>query len=238
MDGTYQNCHNLTGSPICGNNVTSMRYTYSNCYNLTGSPTCGDKVTDMAGTYSDCYNLTGSPMCGDNVVYMVNTYVNCYNLNGNFTCGPNIINMNYAFYKCNNLGGNGYIYSYQVQNARNCFGGKNNSIRLNLFVHKSSTTAFTFMRTNTYSLVGANITWTNDNNCFYNTIYNIYLYQVDNVYNTYMEHYPVNIPILQDFVIRQKNNSAYILMDWKQTTNGVAGTKVLIPYTEDLDIIY
>ena len=50
MAYAYFECYNLTGSPVCGNNVTDMRYTYFNCINITGSPVCGNNVTNMYKT--------------------------------------------------------------------------------------------------------------------------------------------------------------------------------------------
>lgn len=158
---TYYNCFNLTGSPICGNNVTNMYGTYSNCNKLTGSPVCGSNVTDMGYTYSSCYNLTGSPVCGDNVIHMYRTYENCYNLSGN-----------------------SYFYSPQVANVGYCFYNRNTSSKLSLYVPSNSTTLTTCLINNDYSMVGKNITWTDDittNGCYYNTEYNIYIYPVANV---------------------------------------------------------
>jgi hypothetical protein len=37
MYETYARCSNLTGAPVCGNNVTNMGYTYFNCRNLSGN---------------------------------------------------------------------------------------------------------------------------------------------------------------------------------------------------------
>ena len=37
-----------------------MHFTYANCYNLTGSPVCGESVTTMSGTYINCYNLSSN----------------------------------------------------------------------------------------------------------------------------------------------------------------------------------
>jgi len=51
MFNTYYNCFNLTGSPVCGDNVTNMSCAYHNCRNLTGAPVCGDNVTNMDHTY-------------------------------------------------------------------------------------------------------------------------------------------------------------------------------------------
>jgi hypothetical protein len=161
MSSTYENCYNLTGNPVCGNNVTSMSWAYCNCYNLTGSPVCGNNVISMYQTYCNCYNLTGSPVCGNNVIGMYGTYYNCYNLSGNM-----------------------YMYSNNVSNMKNCFYGKNNSNRYNIYAYQGTTTWNTLRINNKSSMVGANITWTDDvaaNGCYYNTKYNIYIYPVANV---------------------------------------------------------
>ena len=77
------NCTNLTGSPVCGENVTNMSYAYYNCRNLTGTPVCGEKVTNMSGTYSYCPNLYG------------NAYFYSSNISNATNCfyGRNISNM-------------------------------------------------------------------------------------------------------------------------------------------------
>ena len=135
MYSTYYNCQNLTGSPVCGNNVTNMTYTYYNCYNLTGSPVCGNNVTSMSYTYAYCTNLAG----------------------------------------------NAYFYSLYVNNVYGCFAGKNIYKRLNIYVPSGSTTNTTIHYTNTQSLIGETITWTNASTYQYNTAYNIYIYPVANV---------------------------------------------------------
>ena len=181
MAYTYRNCYNLTGSPICGNKVTSMASTYEGCYNLTGSPICGNNVTSMASTYRNCYNLTGSPVCGNKVTSMASTYRNCYNLTGSPICGNNVTNMAYTYQNCSNLSGNAYFYSSTIGNASNCFGLKNNSKQLNIYVPNGSKTQTTVLYSNTRSLVGTTITWTNAGTYHYNTTYNIYIYPVENV---------------------------------------------------------
>jgi YHS domain-containing protein len=138
-----------------------MYYTYRNCHNLTGNPVCGSNVTDMHDTYFSCHNLTGSPVCGNNVTNMSSTYENCYNLTGN-----------------------GYFYSSKLNDIDNCFYGRSTSNQLPLYVPSNSTTLTTCLINNTRSMVGANITWTDDtaaNGCYYNTTYNIYIYPVTNV---------------------------------------------------------
>jgi YHS domain-containing protein len=160
---TYIYCENLTGSPVCGEKVTNMSNTYRNCANLTGSPVCGNNVTNMSYTYYGCANLTGSPVCGEKVTKMISTYQGCKNLTGN-----------------------AYFYSPNVSAATNCFGDKNRSSILNIFIINGSTTHTTMLCTNnTDSIVGQHITWTNAGAYSYNTSYNIYIYPVDED----MEHF-------------------------------------------------
>ena len=37
MATAYDGCSNLTGAPVCGNNVEYMSYAYRNCSNLHGN---------------------------------------------------------------------------------------------------------------------------------------------------------------------------------------------------------
>jgi hypothetical protein len=169
MSYTYYECYNLTGSPICGHNVTNMSYAYHSCKNLTGSPVCGSNVTNMHNAYYECQNLTGTPVCGDNVT-----------------------DMSYAYYSCRNLSSNGYFYSNKIANVRSCFGNRDTSKRLNLYVPANSTTLNTCLGT-TYevSLTGGSITWTDSvatNGCYYNATRNIYIYPVANVAQTYKDN--------------------------------------------------
>lgn len=73
-----------------------------------------------------------------------------------------------------------YMYSNNVSNMRNCFYGKNNSNRYNIYAYQGTTTWNTLRINNTSSMVGSNITWTNySNGSFYNTAYNIYVYDIN-----------------------------------------------------------
>jgi hypothetical protein len=105
MAYAYYQCYNLTGSPVCGDNVTSMAETYNGCQKLTGSPVCGDKVTNFSFAYRSCYNLTGSPVCGSSVTDMIHAYYCCNNLTGSPACGPNVTSMGETYYGCSKLTG-------------------------------------------------------------------------------------------------------------------------------------
>jgi hypothetical protein len=112
----------------------------------------------MSEAYWECQNLTGSPVCGNKVTNMSRTYAQCYN-----------------------LGANGYFYSPLVSNIQRCFQNKSNNKRLNIYVPSNSTTNNTIHYSNTSSLVGSNITWTNAGSYQYNRTYNIYIYPVEDV---------------------------------------------------------
>jgi hypothetical protein len=85
--------------------------------------------------------------------------------------------MSYAYYNCNRLSASTvYWYSKNISNATNCFYGKNNSRRYNIHVPANSTTLNTLLINNTYSIVGAAITWTKSGSYYYNTAYNIRIY--------------------------------------------------------------
>ena len=188
LQETYNGCANLTGSPVCGPNVGSMALTYTNCYNLTGSPVCGNKVQTMYGTYWNCRNLTGKPVCGNNVVNMCQTYGFCTNLKGPALVGPNVTDVTTSYRSCRNITQNAYVFSNIISKSTGCFQGKDNSKRLDIYVHKNSATLNNFLNTDNTSLVGSDITWAQNGDMYYNTPYNIYIYPVDSVEEKYMEN--------------------------------------------------
>lgn len=180
----FDNCTSMNNFDFVNfnmDNVVNMHHAFCNCYKLAMSPVCGNNVTHMADAYDNCTRLSGSPVCGRNVINMSSAYSKCSLLTGLPVCGNNVKDVSYAYSHCNSIGKNGYFYSSVVNNARYCFGAKNNSRRLNLYVPANSTTNTTVHYNNVYSLVGANIAWTTNSTCSYNTKYNIYIYPVANV---------------------------------------------------------
>ena len=142
MYSTYYNCRNLTGSPVCGDNVTNMVEAYFRCTNLTGNPVCGENVTNMSRAYTSCVNLTGPAVCGDKVTNMASAYSDCpklkspacgplvtnmvstyygsENMKGSPVCGPNVTNMHQTYYLCSSLTGSP-VCGDKVVNFRNAY---------------------------------------------------------------------------------------------------------------------
>ena len=186
MSNTFRDCQNLTGQPVCGDAVVNMANTYFYCKNLTGSPVCGDNVVNFTSAYELCQSMTGSPVCGDKVVNMSNAYRSCYNITGTAIAGPNVTDMDGTFYDCVNISSESFVISNKVTSAVQCFYGKDNSRLLNIYVPVNSITLDTFLNTDVNtSIIGSAITWSNNSDCYYNTKHNIYIYPVANVREMY-----------------------------------------------------
>ena len=227
MSNTYRNCKNLKVA-ACGNAMTNIANFYNNvyynCFNLT-TAACGENVTDMSNAYSSCARLT-TAVCGNNVTDMDNAYCNCINLRV-AACGENVTYMESTYQNCPNIQGNAYFYSNNVTNLRNCFGGRNTSNRLNIYAHNGSTTRSKLTYTNSLSLIGTTITWTNDtaNNRLYNTTYNIYIYPVANVRETYLANeYDENTTFVNNTTsdyIKYTDNIASVISKQEFNSTGV-----------------
>ena len=77
-----------------------MNSTYYRCYNISGQPVCGNKVYTMRNAYYRCGNLTGQPVCGPNVENMHNAYYKCPNLYGDFyVYSDNVSNATGCFFE-------------------------------------------------------------------------------------------------------------------------------------------
>jgi hypothetical protein len=86
--------------------------------------------------------------------------------------------MENAYHGCTNLSGDMYIYSYNVRDASNCFEGRSNSKKLDIYVPEDSNTSSSFLQTSyPLSIVGDNVDWSVDSstNTYYNT-YMIFIY--------------------------------------------------------------
>lgn len=178
-------------NPECEEGTVDMSYLHYGRTNLTGQPVCGQDVVNMNHAYCQCVNLSGQPACGDRVVEMDGAYYGCCKLTGHAICGPNVKHMSCTYTNCVSLSEDAYFFSPDVEYAGGCFSGKDVNKRLNIYVPKDSTTlASCISEDYAFSLVSQDITWTYDenNNCYYNALYNIYIYPVDDVKSIYIEH--------------------------------------------------
>ena len=180
----------LTDINIHVKDVDSLYRSFYNCNELTSVSYYGRSTTNMMEAYYNCSNIKNSPSYGPNVVDMSSAFVNCTNLTGYATVGNSAVNLYNTFYGCKNLKSNAYIFSEHVQNAKQCFGGRNSLKRLNLYVPDNSITRATVLSQTINSVLGFGMSYTYDslNNFYYNTTQNIYVYPVDNVVQTRLDN--------------------------------------------------
>ena len=91
--------------------------------------------------------------------------------------------MRETYGNCINLNSNVYFYSPNINGVVKCFYNWPTNKYLNIYLPTNSTSLTTCLTNNSSSLIGQEITWTNDteNSRYYNTQYNFYIYPVENV---------------------------------------------------------
>ncbi|QSH91210.1 BspA family leucine-rich repeat surface protein [Treponema medium] len=80
MSFCFNDCTNLTQTPIIPASVTDMSYCFSDCTNLSQTPVIPANVTDMRSCFNDCTKLTQAPVIPVNVTDMQNCFSGCTNL--------------------------------------------------------------------------------------------------------------------------------------------------------------
>jgi hypothetical protein len=173
-DHAFYNCFNLTGTPAFSSSY--MNYMYYNCSNLIGEPVRSEYSYYMHYAYYNCTNLTGRGYSGILTKTMNYAYYNCTNLTEG-EIGEAVTSINHAFYGCVNLRD---LYVYSTQNFNNNTAGnffsRGNTYRLNIYVLPDSNIN-TWIRANSLGkLSGALWDTDPDNNCYYNSTYNYYVY--------------------------------------------------------------
>lgn len=132
-----------------------------------------------SGAFNRCYNFNQPMVFPNSISTLDNVFEHCWNYNQPTTFGSQTLSLNNAFYNCKNMAQNITILSNRVQYICGFLNSKNNSKRVNIIIPAGNTTETTFRNTSAqYSVTSTSISWTNDasNNCFYNTKYNIYIY--------------------------------------------------------------
>jgi len=128
----------------------------------------------MSNAYQECNNLIGVPICNANVVNMQNTYRNCINLSGAPVCNVNVVDMRGTYYNCPNLTGNMFMLSNNVRYANDMLAYHNEYNTINIYVYEDTITNSTL--SNYYGIGCGRWTYDEPNNCYYNSMFNVYVY--------------------------------------------------------------
>lgn len=280
FEGTYYQCNKITGSPAWSNTITSggmayfccyllngkvtlpphldyVRYAYGYCRNVTGSPVCSDNVVNFYGTYCQCNLITGNFVCGNKVDDMGRAYESCRNLSGHAIVGPNVSNAYIAYAGCTQIT-EAYIKSNRLTNARGLFQGTPNTTRLNIFIKPGAgaTTLQTLLgNVATNSITNTAITWTQSGQMYYNTAYNIYIYNntafnewiADAVYWPNATHLiftnktliPSSVPAANQAILDpNKEYNSYTDVPWEGIYQTLTNVKVLYPTIQPISLNY
>lgn len=177
MAYAFHACRSYNHPVNIPNSVVNMTMAFGMCNNFNKPVSLGNNVNDMYRAFYNCFNLNQPFTIPDSVMNLVEAFNYCSAFNSPVVIGNNVTSLNYTFYNCKKMGQDIVIHAKNVTTVRYMLGGKNNSIRVNIFVHAGSSTENT-IRTASQGVTGSSMYWTNDpeNNCFYNTTYNIYVY--------------------------------------------------------------
>ena len=157
-----------------GAGVNGLTETFRNCPNfnqqvIVNSPL----VSSLWGFFQDCSKFNQPFIIPDNITDIYSILGNCYEFNQPFIVPENVKTVSYAFWNCYNLSN---IYFKNSSNITACSGmvrrfGVSSYNRINIWCNNTS--PFT-----QGSIVGQSITWDTmlDGNGYYNTTFNVYLY--------------------------------------------------------------
>lgn len=201
MPYAFQSCFNFNQPVNIPGTVENAWFVFSKCNNFNSPVDIAEGVKDIYGLFNSCIKFN-QPVVIPNSVNTVhalfngctlfnqpisipngvtdarNMCINCTSLNQPVVIGAGVTNAVMMLYNCKNMSGDITVYARNLSNVVSFLYGKNNSKRINIYIPAGSTTETRMRYTNTYSIVGKALAWTNDvsNNCFYNASYNIYIY--------------------------------------------------------------
>lgn len=186
----------FNGNVIIGNNVWDCSGLFISCSNFNQPINIPNSVKNCTSMFSSCNNFN-QPIDIPNSVRCCNyMFFNCANFNQPVNISQNVeacysmfqysgFNQDLVIPKSvneigfmlytNSYGKNVYIQGNEYRSLHIAYMfSQNNVLRKNIFFNQALNNIFNI--TNSYSLVGASITWTPMTNGFYNEYYNIYCY--------------------------------------------------------------
>lgn len=141
---------------------------------FNNSITIGNNVKNCYEMFYQCYNFNGLINIGKNVNNCVQMLYYCSNFNQSPLIFPNNVNNFYQTMSyCSDFQGNIYVENNSVYNVRYMLQGTNTAKRKNIYC---TYLGYFGQTSSSSSLTGTSITWTPMTNGYYNTYYNIYLY--------------------------------------------------------------
>lgn len=157
------------------NKVNNCGGMFKSCHNFNQPVNIPDSVTNCGWMFTNCYNFNSPVTIGNNAVNCSYMFENCNNFNQSVTIPRSVVNCSNMFALCKNMSGNIYIAnsSLNSNNVRGLLRGTGGAHRRNVFCNNIGVLSGT---SSSNSLIGATILWTSTTNGYYNSTYNIYIY--------------------------------------------------------------
>lgn len=173
----FQNCRSFNQPVIIPNNATYLAYMFDNSTSFNQPVTIPNKVINCYRMFQNCFNLNSPIILGNKVENCSGMFRRCNNFNQSITIPNSYINCAYMFENCTNMSANIYIKNASISKAavNGLVASKNNSKRINIFCN-NITNLIGGGPTSGGSIVDRDISWTSMVNGYYNTAFNIYLY--------------------------------------------------------------
>ena len=157
--------------------VENLTMLFYECTNYNKPVTFPNTAKDLHSTFEKCYAYNQPTIIPQGVVSMYGTFNNCSNFNQDMIIPNSVNNMQYTFRSCNAFGSTVTIKpGGTAMNVYGMFLQCNNSLKKTIICAPEDTAKFTVNDRN--SVIAGSIAWTalGDGNGYYNSTYNIYIY--------------------------------------------------------------
>ena len=174
----FNNCSYFNQPVNIPDSVINCHAMFSTCLLLNKPVTIGNSVTDCSSMFFQCRYFNQSIIIPDSVTNCSSIFYWCDKMSGDITFGNNVINMSYAVFANNRSTIN--IYINNTSSDVNVSGLLHSN-----YPHGYDNTAYIFCnnieilnKSTTGSIIGNNdpITWEEVTNGYYNSQYNVYIY--------------------------------------------------------------
>ena len=155
-----------------GNQVNNCYGMFLNCSNFNQPINIPDTANDCGKMFSGCTKFNQPVTIGTNANNCSYMFTGCQRFNQPIVIPTNVDNCTLMFSGCNDMCQNIYIKKNNNLITQSMISGHNNQKQINIFCENLALLNKTWSQT----IVGYEITWTSMTNGYYNTAFNVYLY--------------------------------------------------------------
>lgn len=167
----FAGCYNFNQSVNIPNSITNMQSFFKDCNKFNQPVTISNSATTISACFQQCKNFNQPVNIPSRVTNMAFCFQNCHNFNQPVNIPNSVVHIGRCFHDCTAFAS---IIRVACNPSLNVFGLLQNTAQSKVRTIITDNTS-KFLVTNTQSIVGASIIWTQDGDNYYNTAYNIYI---------------------------------------------------------------